>query len=87
MIRKAIETAGGQSALARLIGAKPQEVWNWANGRPIPADRCPAIERATNGVVTCDELRNDVTWRRIKDKDWPHPKGRPLIDVAATAVN
>lgn len=79
---QAIGIAGGQSALARLINAKQQEIWNWANGRPVPADRCPALERATAGRVTCEELRPDVAWQRVADSDWPHPGGRPCIDVA-----
>ncbi len=83
MFSAAIELAGGQSALARLIEAKPQEVWNWANGRAIPPDRCPTIERATAGKVTCEELRPDVRWQRVPDPAWPHPEGRPCIDVAA----
>lgn len=25
-------------------------------------------------------------WYRVPDPDWPHPKGRPLLDVAAPAA-
>ena len=32
------------------------------------------------GDCTCEAMRPDVSWVRIKDKDWPHPKGRPLVD-------
>lgn len=51
--------------------------------RPTPTDRCPAIERATEGRVTCEELRPDIRWHRIPDPAWPHAEGRPAIDVAA----
>lgn len=54
--------------------------------RQTPADRCPAIERATAGKVTVEDLRPDIRWHRIPDPDWPHPLGRPAIDVAAPAA-
>lgn len=77
---------GRQTSIARLIDAQPQLVWQWANGvKPVPADRCPAIERASDGAVTCEELRADVHWARVPDASWPHPLGRPTIDVAAPA--
>jgi hypothetical protein len=41
-----------------------------------------AIERATKGTATVEALRPDVAWSRIADPDWPHPAGRPVIDVA-----
>lgn len=51
------------------------------NQRPA-AGLCVAVESATDGVVTCEDLRPDVRWVRIKDKAWPHPQGRPLVDHA-----
>ncbi len=45
-------------------------------------ERCPQIEQATEGAVTCEELTAAVAWDRKPDPDWPwHPQGRPLIDV------
>jgi DNA-binding transcriptional regulator YdaS (Cro superfamily) len=78
---------GSQSRLATEIGAQPQLVWQWAQGdrRQVPADRCPAIERATKGAVTCEELRADVRWHRVPDAEWPNPAGRPLIDATEPA--
>jgi DNA-binding transcriptional regulator YdaS (Cro superfamily) len=56
----------------------------WACGsRPIPAERCPAIEQATDGEVTCEEMSPTEPWRRIPDKTWPNPKGRPVLDFAS----
>lgn len=83
-IELAAQTAGGQSALAKAIGVQQQLVWAWINrgGKP-PSDRCPDIERATDGRVPCEVLRPDVHWVRIADAAWPHPAGRPLIDAAA----
>lgn len=75
---------GSASALARSLGVTPGAVGQMISGlRSVPPDRCPAIERATEGRVTCDELRPDVRWVRVPDPAWPHPEGRPCIDVAA----
>ena len=82
MLPQAITIVGSQSALARLIGAKQQEVWNWLNGRAVPCARCPDIEDATKGAVTVEQLRPDVVWQRVPDPAWPHPDGRPCVDVA-----
>jgi DNA-binding transcriptional regulator YdaS (Cro superfamily) len=84
-LQTAIDVAGGQSALARYCGVAQQVVWNWLNrsAGEVPPDRCPAIEQATAGQVTCEALRPDVRWARVPDADWPHPLGRPCIDVAA----
>lgn len=76
-----IASLGGPSAVARMLGIKAPSVIGW--GGRIPADRCPALERATGGRASCEELRPDVRWARVPDADWPHPTGRPCIDVAA----
>ena len=77
-----IDKLGGTSAVANICGVRAPSVSEWRI-RGIPADRCSAIERATSGAVTCEELRPDVAWVRIPDLDWPHPQGRPLVDHAA----
>lgn len=83
----AIEVCGGQAGLARIVGvtgSSPRAVvWAWMERGQAAQDFCPAIERATDGVVICEELRPDITWARVPDPDWPHPSGRPCIDVAA----
>ncbi len=87
-LQQAIDHVGSQTALARATGVVQQQVWNWLNrdkGR-TPPDRCPAIERATEGRVTCEELRPDVRWQRVPDPAWPHASGRPCIDVAAPVL-
>jgi len=55
----------GRSAkqLADDIHVPPPLISQWRNlNRPVPAERCPAIEKATGGMVTCEELRPDVDW-------------------------
>lgn len=76
-----IDQLGGPTAVARMVGCRVPSVIEWRK-RGIPADRCPAIERATSGAVTVEVLRPDVAWSRIPDPSWPHPAGRPVIDVA-----
>lgn len=58
---------GRASTLAATLGIRDPKsavlIYLWANGRrQVPADRCPAIERATDGAVRCEDLRPDVEW-------------------------
>lgn len=59
-IERAIEIAGGPSALASLLETSPNVVGNWRLRKQVPADRCIAIESATEGRVTRHDLRPDV---------------------------
>jgi len=62
-IERAIQVVGSASALAKLLEISSAAVGQWKSGeRPIPAERCPLIERATNGAVRCEDLRPDVAW-------------------------
>ena len=66
-IQTACEIVGGQTALARLIGIATPTVNQWVKQkRPIPAERCPTIEKATNGAVRCEDLRPDVDWAYLR---------------------
>lgn len=69
----ACSVAGSQSALARAIGVTPPLLSQWKSGvRPIPIERCVAIERATGGAVMRWHLRPD-DWADI----WPELTSRP----------
>ena len=60
---------GKASRLAIAIGVNSVLISQWASGvRQVPAERCPSIERATNGAVTCEELRPDVDWAVLRGK-------------------
>ena len=61
-LRKAIDIAGGQTALAKLIGGVNQRhIWNWLNrDKQVPAERVLAIEAALEGRVSRNELRPDI---------------------------
>lgn len=69
------EPHGAARRLAKIIGAHEPDVSRWISGeRPVPAHRAAAIEQATKGKVTRQEMRpND--WQRI----WPE-----LAETAAT---
>ena len=59
-LHTAIELVGGQSALARKLGVKPQAVQQWVSRGHVPANRVLAIESATEHQVSRYELRPDV---------------------------
>ena len=59
-IQKAANILGGVVALADSLGLNNyQTAQQWAKTQ-VPAEYCPDIERATNGQVTCEELRPDL---------------------------
>lgn len=59
-----------QSSLSAKLGMKNSVLVNqWVNGvRQVPAERCPAIERATGGAVRCEDLRPDVEWGVLRSE-------------------
>ena len=65
-IQKAIDAAGGLTALGDRLGVTKGVVWAWKNRGQVPAEHCPAIERATAGAVRCEELRPDVDWAYLR---------------------
>jgi DNA-binding transcriptional regulator YdaS (Cro superfamily) len=76
-------TAAKRADIAERVGLHEQYLYQCFSGRrSLPTEHCPAVERATAGDVTCEALRPDVPWSRIPDPTWPHPAGRPVIDVA-----
>jgi DNA-binding transcriptional regulator YdaS (Cro superfamily) len=71
-IKRACEVLGGQRKLAEVLGVTTSAVNQWATqARPVPADRCPTIERATSGAVRCEDLRPDVDWAYLRATDCP----------------
>jgi DNA-binding transcriptional regulator YdaS (Cro superfamily) len=56
----AVEFAGGQSALARMIGVRQGYIWKWLQSGRTSPKYCLAIERVTFGKVTRYQLRPDV---------------------------
>ena len=71
-IKRAVESIGSQSGLAKALGVTQPTVSEWARGdRPVPIERCVEIEQATGGAVMRWDLRPD-DWHRI----WPELKAR-----------
>lgn len=61
---------GGGLKLARAIGVSSVIISQWKTGaRAVPAERCPAIERATEGAVRCEDIRPDVDWAYLRQTD------------------
>ena len=81
-LQRAVELCGGQSALASAIGLSQSHVWNWLARERVPAEHCPAIERATLRKVRCEELRPDVDWACLREmaRPWVHPTVRPSAE-------
>lgn len=63
-----LEAGVRATELARSLGMEYSAlVSQWAHGvRRVPAERCPDIERATGGQVTCEELRPDIDWAVLR---------------------
>lgn len=77
---KAVQLLGGVTAAALRLNVKSyQSIQQWRS-TCVPIERCPIVEREVAGAITCEDLRPDVSWVRVADKSWPHPKGRPLVD-------
>lgn len=77
---------GRAGRIAAALGCSRPFVWQMAGvgapRRDVPLTQAPKIERATGGLVTCEEMLPVVAWYRVPDPTWPHPDGRPCIDVA-----
>ena len=77
-LTKAIDKAGSQAELARLIGAAGQStVGNWLHrGGIVPVEYCARVEKATG--VTRKELRPDDYWLIWPDLKAPnHVQEKP----------
>jgi DNA-binding transcriptional regulator YdaS (Cro superfamily) len=60
-VRRAVELAGGQSALARKIGlSQPSVKYLCEEAKSLRAEIAVAIEEATEGKVTRSDLRPDI---------------------------
>ncbi|WP_446739759.1 YdaS family helix-turn-helix protein [Pseudomonas sp. YL2] len=55
---RAAKAAGGQSALARVLGCTPQNVQRWCATGRVPAERVIPVEQATG--VSRHDLRPDL---------------------------
>jgi hypothetical protein len=74
---------GAGVLVARAVGVHAVMVSQWAAGaKPIPDDRAPALEAATDFKVQCEISCPDARWVRVPAAGWPN--GKPLLDHAPT---
>jgi DNA-binding transcriptional regulator YdaS (Cro superfamily) len=76
-LARAIAIIGSQKRLADLLGIKPPSVHEWVVKGVPPAERCRAIEAATEGKVTVHHLRPDIFGPP------PAPQSAPSAEQAA----
>jgi DNA-binding transcriptional regulator YdaS (Cro superfamily) len=70
---------GVAARLAEMLQVPPPLISQWAGGtRPVPEDRAPSIEFATEFRVPVERLCPETRWHRVPDRAWPN--GKPLID-------
>jgi DNA-binding transcriptional regulator YdaS (Cro superfamily) len=81
---------GSGHQLARAVGVSGVIISQWKTGaRQVPAERCIEIERATSGIVTCEELRPDVDWAYLRAAQVvaePHKDEAPPARALACAT-
>lgn len=72
---------GAGAELAKALGVTPEVVSQWKTGvRPVPLDRCTAIEVATDRAVRRQELRPD-DWLQ----HWPELAAVPATEPQQAA--
>lgn len=65
-LERAVDLAGGQTALARQLHEKTGHpykqghVWGWLKGKPLPAEVVIPIEKIVDGKVSRHDLRPDI---------------------------
>lgn len=71
-LKKAVDLAGGQSALGRMIGRDQKAIWAWLNTtQKVPAEDVLKIEEAVKGKINRYDLRPDV-----------YPQLQPLSQIS-----
>lgn len=86
-VNRAASVLGSKAALARALRVTKAAVSQWMDvGRSVPAERCPDIERLTNGAVRCEDLRPDIPWGVLRTSTTPpDPSAAPLAAVDSAA--
>ena len=72
---------GRVTKLAKAIGVPASFVSNMANGvKPVPFERCRAIEQFTESAVTCEEMRPDLA------EEFAYMRNRPTPELAGQII-
>ena len=53
---------------AERLGVTCGQVSHWTGGKQVSAERCIQIEEATDGLVSCEDLRPDIKWHILRRK-------------------
>ncbi len=83
-IETLIDYFGGVTKAANALGVSQSLVSLWRS-RGVPAERCPAIERSTNGQVRCEDLRPDIDWAVLRGTCPPEQRVTDPIQSLADA--
>ena len=67
-LERAIQIAGGQTAIARICEVSPQAVHKWIRKGRVPSHQCLKIELATHSEVSRFVLRPDVFGQEVDEK-------------------
>ncbi len=66
-LQKAVSLVGGYKPLGEGCDVSKAAAHQWGlPGRKVPAEKCPTIERLTNGEVRCEDLRPDIDWASLR---------------------
>ena len=68
-LQRAIALLGGPVKAASVLCLRSYQVLQQWRVNRVPADYCPAIEKATGGDVRCEALRPDVDWAYLRATD------------------
>jgi DNA-binding transcriptional regulator YdaS (Cro superfamily) len=63
-IKRATIYIGSATALAKILGISKGAISQWSD--EVPAEHCPAIEKACNGTVRCEELNSKTDWGYLR---------------------
>lgn len=57
----------GLGDLGKMLGVTKSAISQWKlEGRKVPAEHCPEIEKLTHGIVKCEELNSSVDWAFVR---------------------
>ncbi|WP_219116105.1 YdaS family helix-turn-helix protein [Janthinobacterium sp. UMAB-56] len=76
-VKEAIARAGGVAAVAAHFGISPVSVYEWIKRGYAPADKCPEIEKFSNGASRCEALNAKVDWEYLRLNQSPGLVARP----------
>lgn len=65
-IDRAINLAGGLTALGGQIGATKADVWAWRRRGVVPPEHAPRVEAALGGKVVCEDICPAVDWALVR---------------------